>query len=77
MTYLNRILLLALLGLACLQAQDITKGSIVGVVRDASGAVVPGAMVKLASPYGDRETDYQQLRVSTPFRVSSPELATA
>jgi hypothetical protein len=49
-------LLLALLALTCLQAQDITKGSIAGVVRDPSGAVVPGAPVKLSSPYGDRTT---------------------
>src|SRR5271163_2055770 len=48
--------LLALLALTCLQAQDITKGSIVGAVRDASGAVVPGAPVKLSSPYGDHST---------------------
>jgi hypothetical protein len=54
--YINRTLILALIALFCLQAQDITKGSIVGVVRDASGAVVPGAPVKLSSPYGDRET---------------------
>ncbi len=56
MRYINRTLLLALLALTCLQAQDITKGSITGVVRDASGAVVPGAPVKLTSPYGDHST---------------------
>jgi len=56
MRYLNRGLLLALFALTCLQAQDITKGSIVGVVRDASGAVVPGATVKLSSPFGDHAT---------------------
>jgi hypothetical protein len=49
-------LLLALMALTCLQAQDITKGSIAGVVKDASGAVVPGAAVKLTSPFGDRDT---------------------
>jgi hypothetical protein len=56
MRNINRTLLLALMALTCLRAQDITKGSIVGVVKDASGAVVPGATVKLASPYGDRVT---------------------
>src|SRR5580704_10460357 len=56
MRYTYRFLVLALCILACLQAQDITKGTITGVVRDASGAVVPGAPVKLTSPYGDRAT---------------------
>jgi hypothetical protein len=54
--HIGRILLLALFAFTCLQAQDITKGSIAGVVRDASGAVVPGATVKLTSPSGDRTT---------------------
>jgi hypothetical protein len=49
-------LLLALFAFASLQAQDITKGSIAGAVRDATGAVVPGAPVKLTSPYGDHDT---------------------
>ncbi len=39
-----------------LAAQDITKGSIAGVVRDPTGAVVPNATVKLESPNGNRET---------------------
>ncbi len=56
MRYINRTLILALMALTCLEAQDITKGAIAGVVRDASGAVVPGAPVKLTSPFGDRET---------------------
>ena len=56
MKFLNRIIVLAVLALTCLNAQDITKGSISGVVRDASGAVVPGATVKLTSPFGDRST---------------------
>jgi hypothetical protein len=38
----------------CLQAQDITKGAITGVVRDASGAVIVDAKVKLESPNGNR-----------------------
>lgn len=50
------LLLLFALAALMLQAQDITKGSINGAVRDATGAVVPGASVKLTSPYGDRET---------------------
>jgi hypothetical protein len=56
MKFLNRTLLLALLAFAGLQAQDVTKGSIAGVVRDASGAVVPAAPVKLSSPFGDHNT---------------------
>lgn len=56
MNWINRAVILALLALTCLQAQDITKGSITGAVRDASGAVVPGATVKLSSPYGDHST---------------------
>lgn len=50
-----RLSVLPLLALAfCLQAQDITKGTISGVVSDGSGAVVVGAKVKLVSPNGDR-----------------------
>src|SRR5579859_2755048 len=56
MKFFNRTLLLAFLAFGCLQAQDITKGTIAGVVRDASGAVVPEATVRLTSPYGDRST---------------------
>jgi hypothetical protein len=56
MRHIGRILLLALFAFSCMQAQDSTKGSIAGVVRDASGSVVPGASVKLASPYGDHVT---------------------
>jgi hypothetical protein len=37
-------------------SQDITKGSISGVVRDSSGAIVAGAQVRLTSPNGDRQT---------------------
>ncbi len=52
----GRILLLALVALTCLQAQDITKGSIAGVVKDPSGSVVPDATVTAQSPYGDHTT---------------------
>ncbi len=38
-------------------AQDITKGSIAGVIRDASGAVAPNVAVQLTSPFGDRSTN--------------------
>ena len=37
-----------------MQAQDITKGSIAGIVRDASGAILANARVRLDSPYGGR-----------------------
>jgi len=37
-----------------MQAQDITKGSIAGIIRDASGAVLANAKVRLDSPYGER-----------------------
>jgi hypothetical protein len=41
---------------SALNAQDITKGAIAGIVRDPSGAVISGAVVNLSSPYGDRTT---------------------
>jgi len=56
MKFLSRVIVLAVLALTCLNAQDVTKGSISGAVHDASGAVVPGATVKLTSPFGDRST---------------------
>ena len=37
-------------------AQDISKGSIAGVVRDATSAVVADAEVTLSSPYGEKKT---------------------
>lgn len=66
------------MALTCLQAQDITKGSISGAVRDASGAVIQGATVKLSSPYGDRETttnsggaySFQSLVAGTGYSVT-------
>ncbi len=56
MRYFNTTLLLALFAIACLQGQDITRGSITGTVRDPGSMVVSGAMVKLTSPYGDHST---------------------
>src|ERR1700682_2407230 len=50
------LLLLVITALVSVQAQDITKGSIGGVVRDASGAVVPNITVRLSSPYGEHVT---------------------
>jgi hypothetical protein len=51
------ILLCVVASCVCLlQAQDITKGSIAGVIRDASGAVLANAKVRLDSPYGERTT---------------------
>ncbi|MBZ5724761.1 MAG: TonB-dependent receptor [Acidobacteriia bacterium] len=55
-TVLLSVALLLMVSALCLQAQDITKGTISGVVRDASGAIVAGAKVKLDSPNGDRDT---------------------
>jgi hypothetical protein len=56
--YSRSVVLLAVLALTCasILAQDITRGSLAGVVRDQTGAVVAGATVKLSSPSGDRET---------------------
>src|SRR5689334_16505736 len=45
------MLLLALV----VRAQDITKGSIAGMVYDPTGAIIPGVTVKLTSPFGDRK----------------------
>src|SRR5690348_14520708 len=55
-THLRGMLALSLLLAACVQAQDITKGSLAGVVHDPMAMNVSGATVKLTSPYGDRET---------------------
>jgi hypothetical protein len=71
--------LLFLVSALCLQAQDITKGTISGVVRDASGAVVAGARVKLESPNGDRsvttngvgEYSFANLVVGNDYTVSA------
>ena len=35
-------------------SQDITKGSLAGVVGDASGALITGAKVALSGPFGDK-----------------------
>ncbi len=53
---LRLVFALALL-VGTLQAQDITRGSIAGVVRDASGAVLPNVKVTLSSPFGERTTN--------------------
>ncbi len=45
-----------MLVVSALPGQDMTKGSIAGVVSDASGAIVPGAQVVLTSPNGERTT---------------------
>src|SRR5579863_9551790 len=37
-------------------AQDISKGGLFGVVRDATSAVVADADVTLSSPFGERKT---------------------
>lgn len=54
-------LILALFSALSLSAQDITKGSIAGVVKDASGAVVQQAPVTLTSPYGERNATTDSL----------------
>ena len=42
-------------------AQDVSKGSIAGVVRDATGSVVPDATVTLSSPTGEKKTKTNSL----------------
>lgn len=57
MTRLFRVvalLLIAAVPIVPLFAQDITKGSLAGIVRDATGAVIPDAKVSLQSPFGVR-----------------------
>jgi carboxypeptidase family protein len=60
MNAIRRSYLTVFLGLGVLAglitAQDITKGSISGVVRDSSGAAVAGTRAHLSSPNGDRDT---------------------
>jgi hypothetical protein len=48
------VALIAFLPIA--QAQDVSKGTVVGVVRDATGAVVTDANVTLSSPFGEKKT---------------------
>ena len=50
------LLFILLSAMPPVNAQDITKGSITGVVTDQSGAVVPNATVLLNSPFGPRTT---------------------
>jgi len=57
---------IAFVGLAALLvpiavAQDVSKGSIAGIVRDATGAVVTDATVTLSSPTGERKTKTNSL----------------
>jgi hypothetical protein len=49
-------LLIVFATISVIFAQDITKGSIAGVVRDATGAAVPNVTVRLKSPSGDHTT---------------------
>jgi hypothetical protein len=49
------VLMVALLA-PMTEAQDVSKGSIGGVVRDATGAVVTDATVTLSSPTGEKKT---------------------
>ena len=39
-------------------AQDVSKGSIAGVVRDATGAVVADANITLSSPFGEKKRSW-------------------
>ena len=55
------MLFFVIASIVCVQAQDITKGSIAGVVRDPSSAVVVDATVKLTSPFGDHQTKTNSL----------------
>lgn len=48
------LLLALIVSTYSLQGQDTSKGTIAGVVRDSSGAVVANATVTLQSPFGDR-----------------------
>lgn len=55
-SFRNLFVFASLLVATPMLAQDISRGSIAGIVRDATGAVVPGAKVTLTSPFGDRTT---------------------
>lgn len=60
------------------QAQDITKGSIAGAVRDATGSVVVGARVDLSGQFGQRSTNtdsagnyvFSNLQVGSGYTIS-------
>ena len=59
-------------------AQDITKGSLAGVVRDPSGSVISGAKVELSGPVGQKTTTtdssgnyaFSNLQVGSGYSVS-------
>ncbi len=65
-----RLALLALIALPALFSQTLTTGDITGVVRDSSGAVVPGATVML------RDIDSGQSRTATPSASGEYRFAT-
>jgi len=61
-----------------IMAQDITKGSIAGVVRDPSGSVISGAKVELSGPVGQKTTTtdnsgnyiFNNLQVGSGYAIS-------
>ena len=71
-------LLVLLVTVFAISAQDITKGSIAGVVRDASNAVISGAKVELSGPVGQKTTttdsagnySFTNLQVGSGYSIS-------
>jgi hypothetical protein len=59
--YLLSVLIALVLSVSLAVGQDISKGSIGGVVRDASNAVISGATVTLNSPFGMKKTKTNSL----------------